>query len=391
MRSRSFATRKAAAAYSAELRAMETRGTFVDPDAGKTKLGPYALQVLAARPDEPATKARDASILRTHILPEFGERDIGAITHSNIQTWVTRLATRRSAATTREAYRLLHLVIKTAVRDRVIGNDPCLDVKLPKRAKLTAAAGDFPMLTARQFAAVLREIPDRYRAAAALSYGCGLRWGETAALTVRDFTGLASGPMSVSVERTLQEIGGEYAIKPRPKTEAGRRTVPLPDWVAAIVRRHITVYERELEDFLIVNEVEGFVSRGYARLYILRPALVRTGLMGTVRRVGTGVGEGPPVWLATWTDREGINRTETFPTEIKAIRAIARRHYAAPSSWHGLRHAYVSSLVTAGLDPVHVALAAGHADPAFTLRTYAHPDANAAALIRAAQQHIEVD
>lgn len=45
----------------------------------------------------------------------------------------------------------------------------------------------------------------------------------------------------------------------------------------------------------------------------------------------------------------------------------------------------------AGLDPVHVALAAGHSDPAFTLRTYAHPATDASKRIRAAQSHVEVD
>lgn len=59
----------------------------------------------------------------------------------------------------------------------------------------------------------------------------------------------------------------------------------------------------------------------------------------------------------------------------------ARRHFPAPPLWHGLNHAYVSALVTAGLDPVHVALAAGHSDPAFTLRL-THPATDAATRIR---------
>src|ERR1017187_7619405 len=38
-------------------------------------------------------------------------------------------------------------------------------------------------------------------------------------------------------------------------------------------------------------------------------------------------------------------------TEASAVRAVARRHRPAPSFWHGLRRAYVSALVTAGVDP----------------------------------------
>jgi len=357
---------------------------------GKIKFGPYAVEVLAARPDEASTRARDQSVMRTHVLPEFGGRAIGSITHSEVQRWVTKLGTRRSPATTREAYRVLHLVIKTAVRDRIIGHDPCLDVKNPKRERRTVAAGGFPMLSAEDFALVLREVPDRYRVAAALSFGAGLRWGETAGLTVRDFTGLTGGAMTVTVKRTLQEVGGAFSIKQRPKSEAGARQVPLPEWVATTVRRHVATYGQRLDDNLIVNEVGGFVSRGYARLYILRPALVRAGLMGHHIRVA-GLQDAPPTWNAIWTDRAGTTHAETFTTEASAVRAIVRRHHPAPSSWHGLRHAYVSALVTAGLDPVHVALAAGHSDPAFTLRTYAHPATDAVIRIRAAQSHVEVD
>jgi integrase len=390
LRSKTFPTRREAGGFSAELRSMQARGAFVDPNAGKIKFGPYAVEVLAARPDEASTRARDQSILRTHVLPEFGGRAMGSITHSEVQRWVTKLGTRRSPATTREAYRILHLVIKTAVRDRIIGHDPCLDVKVPKRMRRTVASGGFPMLSAEDFALVLREVPDRHRLAAALAFGAGLRWGETAALTVRDFTGLTGGPMTVTVKRTLQEVGGAFSIKQRPKSEAGARQVPLPEWVATIVRRHVATYGQRLDDNLIVNEVGGFVSRGYARLYILRPALVRAGLMGHVIRVA-GPDDATPTWNATWTDRAGTTHAETFTTEASAVRAVARRHHPAPSSWHGLRHAYVSALVTAGLDPVHVAMAAGHSDPAFTLRTYAHPATDASARIRAAQSHVEVD
>jgi len=127
--------------------------------------------------------------------------------------------------------------------------------------------------------------------------------------------------MTVTVKRTLQEVSGAFSIKHRPKSEAGARQVPLPDWVATLVRRHIATYGQRLDDNLIVNEVGGFVSRGYARLYILRPALVRAGLMGQVR-VGD-LQDGRPTWHATWTDRSGTTHAETFTTEASAVRTVA--------------------------------------------------------------------
>ncbi len=143
LRSKTFPTRKEASGFSAELRSMQARGAFVDPNAGKIKFGPYAVEVLAARPDEASTRARDQSILRTHVLPEFGGRAMGSITHSEVQRWVTKLGTRRSAATTREAYRILHLVIKTAMRDRIIGCDPLSIGKPPDGTVLPFRLGTF--------------------------------------------------------------------------------------------------------------------------------------------------------------------------------------------------------------------------------------------------------
>ncbi len=166
--------------------------------------------------------------------------------------------------------------------------------------------------------------------------------------------------------------------------------MPLPDWVAAVVRRHLATYRPRLDERLVANEVGGFVSRGYQRLYILRPALVRAGLMGSVHALDSIAGD-KPLWRAAWTDKDGAAHSATFPNEGAAVRAVARLHHPASSSGHGLRHAYVSGLVTSGLDPVHAALAAGHTDPAFTLRTYAHPGSDAMRRIRAAQGEVDVD
>ena len=102
--------------------------------------------------------------------------------------------------------------------------------------------------------------------------------------------------------------------------------MPLPEWVATIVRRHVATYGQRLDDNLIVNEVGGFVSRGYARLYILRPALVRAGLMGHIIQVA-GPDDATPTWNATWTDRAGTTHAETFTTEASAVRVVARRHH----------------------------------------------------------------
>jgi integrase len=62
-------------------------------------------------------------------------------------------------------------------------------------------------------------------------------------------------------------------------------------------------------------------------------------------------------------------------------RNVTRRGYqpardlaglAKDLTFHDLRHAVVSRLIAAGLDPVVVAGVQGHADPHVTLKVYAH-------------------
>ena len=130
----------------------------------------------------------------------------------------------------------------------------------------------------------------------------------------------------MTVRRTLQEVGGVFCIKPRPESAAGTRQVPLPEWVATIVRRHVETYGQRLDDTLIVNKAGGLVSRGYARLYILRPARVRAGLMGEIFP-SAGTENAPTTWEAIWTDRATITHSKTFPTEPSAVRAVARNHH----------------------------------------------------------------
>jgi hypothetical protein len=106
-RSRTFKTKREANAFLAEVEAALNRGLNVAPDAGRLRVSEYAERWLVGRNDEKATAARDASIMRNHVLPAWGLLPLDKIEHSAIQAWVTELGGRLSPATVRECYRLL--------------------------------------------------------------------------------------------------------------------------------------------------------------------------------------------------------------------------------------------------------------------------------------------
>ncbi|WP_328854581.1 MULTISPECIES: hypothetical protein [Microbispora] len=120
-RSKTFATKKEATAFLAEISSSLNRGTYVDPHAGKAKFGPYATKWMLSRNHEITTVARDDSIMRTHVLPRWRDVPLGRIDHSAVQTWVSDLSKRLAPATVAECHRLLSTVLKSAVRDRIVG------------------------------------------------------------------------------------------------------------------------------------------------------------------------------------------------------------------------------------------------------------------------------
>ncbi len=52
-----------------------------------------------------SSRERYAGILREHIIPVWGKLPLANVSHADVQAWVTQLAARRSAATTKKAHR----------------------------------------------------------------------------------------------------------------------------------------------------------------------------------------------------------------------------------------------------------------------------------------------
>jgi integrase len=70
-----------------------------------------------------------------------------------------------------------------------------------------------------------------------LAFG-GLRFGEATALRRCD---VRTDDSMIAVERSVRHLDGRWVIGP-PKTDAGRRTVALPGFVAAAVADHLDTH-----------------------------------------------------------------------------------------------------------------------------------------------------
>jgi integrase len=359
-KSKSFETKRAASAHLAEIESSINRGNYVDPHAGKRKFGPYAEAWLKGRNDELATAARDASVMKVHILPRWGNVALGKVEHSAVQRWVTELGKRRSRATVAEALRLTSAVMRSAVRDRIIAFNPCEDVRLPKRRRIDRTEQTItPEVLVQD---LLPEVPHRYRALVALAGGTGLRWGECIGLRW-DAVNLDDG--DVQVARVVTEVAGQLYLKPYPKTRAGQRTVPMAPYAWRAMAEHRKTYPAGPAGEVFTNRLGELPKRTSFRVRVWRPSLVRAGLLGKVVQLGEDE------WLALWEATDGTEKAVTVSTEAAAVERIARSS-AGGLRFHDLRHSFATHLVSSRVPVNDVQKVMGHENASTTLDLYTH-------------------
>ena len=91
-RSKNFPRRVDADRFLVTVEARKLEGSYIDPHAGRIRLGDFAEQTTSGwvnRRD--STKARDESYLRSLVLPVFAKMPIGAIGFYDVQEWITDL------------------------------------------------------------------------------------------------------------------------------------------------------------------------------------------------------------------------------------------------------------------------------------------------------------
>jgi integrase len=249
------------------------QGEWINPDAGRVLFGKYAHDWIEERPDlRPKTVQLYSYLLRSHIDPAFGARSLADIKEPHVRRWRKNLLDAQvSAVTVAKAYRLLKAVFNTAVDDGLIRRNPCRikgagQEKSPER----------PVLTVPEVYALADTVGGRYRVLVLLGVFGSLRWGELAALRRSDIDIPAR---TVRISRQLSEQrGGGFAFGP-PKSDAGQRTVAIPEVITADLASHIVTYAAPGDDGLVFTSPEGHPLRrsNFCRR-VWRPALRTTGL-----------------------------------------------------------------------------------------------------------------
>ena len=242
---RTFATKREANAYLAQVRVALDRGTWVDPDAGRVALRDYARQWLVDRVQlRPRTRDLYESLLRLHVLPALGDLRLVDLNPARVRAWNAQLLRESVGATTpAKAYRLLRTMCGTALEDGLIERNPCV-----VKGAGTERAPERPVATIEQVYALADAIDPPFRALVLMATFTGLRLGELIGLRRKHLDLLHA---SVRVVEQIQELAdGTRHVGP-PKSDAGIRTVAIPKVLVAELETHLGRFSAPGTDGLV--------------------------------------------------------------------------------------------------------------------------------------------
>jgi integrase len=253
-RSKTFRTKTDARVWLSTIEAAVAQKTWRPPESGLLTVGSYAAGHLTRADLRSSTRELYRSTWKRHLEAPWGSVPVAEVTRERIRAWHTEASKKTKPTALAIAYRLLRSILNVAVGDGAISANPCR-IRAAASPKPTTAAR---VLTAPEVRAIADTVPPRYQALVlVLGFG-GLRFGEATALRRRDVQDEGG---SLRVERSARYVDKEWLVGP-PKTDAGRRTVALPEFVAAAVAAHLESFVPNEPDALVFGTASGtFVAR----------------------------------------------------------------------------------------------------------------------------------
>lgn len=322
--SKQLPNQRTADVWIAEQIHLREAGTHMEPST--ITVGDYLaewLLMVEARGTKQATLDQYASLIRCHLLPTMGATKLQKLGPLHVTRMIADLRARSlSDSTVNHAYRIIRQSLGDATALGMVRENVAARVPAPRAGRREMQCWSHP-----QARAFLTATEGTYLSPLwYLALATGMRRGELLGLRWKDVD-LDGSALTIRQSSTFTSKGRELD---GPKTPGSVRTLALQAPVITRLRAHRLA---QLQDRLA--KVEVWVDRD----------LVFAGEMG----------EG--VWEAT------VRRGLLAGVEVAGVPRIRV---------HDLRHTFATLALLDG-NPVHlVARRLGHANPAQTLRTYAH-------------------
>jgi integrase len=290
-------------------------GEWIDPSLQETLYANWTATWIDARSDlKPKTLDGYRSLLRSRVLPTFGEVRLRDIRSADIERWVADMADEQlSPSRIRQAYNVLSSSLKAAVRNDMIRSNPAEGVKLPKMT-----INEMRHLTPAEVEMIASRVGDDYEVLVYVLAYCAIRAGEAVALTRQNVNIVRR---ELRIVESATEINGH--IRFGATKNRRNRNVTVPRFLMKLMEDHLERYVGEEPDALVF----GSPHREPLRLSNFRHRVWYPALKGT--------------------DLEGVRI-------------------------HDLRHTGASILINQGLHPKIVQQHLGHSSIVVTMDRYGH-------------------
>ncbi len=196
--------------------------------------------------------------------PFFGEHAIDKIGPAEIRRWQTHLAASTGHATVQQCRSLLLRIFQYAVDEGALDANPVRKVAVPKRRAdpgTVLSQARRRALTPEEAGQLLARFPLFWWDHVLCLLGTGLRFGELAGLRRRRVHLNRTPPVLQVVDIRYQAGRFGSGFKPRPKSDAGIREVPLAPEVVAAIGRQLPP-GTDADDLVFTGPGSGVVARG---------------------------------------------------------------------------------------------------------------------------------
>jgi integrase len=275
MRGKVFARKVDAERWLLENEAAKLKGGWVDPRAGRTRFNELAERWWASTAGlKPSTRDQYRKLLDHHVLPAFGQAQVGALDRLAVAEWLAGLLGQgTSAIRARDAYRVLRLVLGAGVDGGMLAANPAAGVRLPRVAPV-----EMHFLTAAEVERLAQAIRPPYGVLVEMAAYSGMRAGELAALKVGRLDLLGG---RAEVIASITEVAGRLVAGPTKTYQ--RRTVRLPRFLCEQLGAYLADRPHGPDDLVFTMAQGGPLRQSMVSTRLFKPAVRAAGLDPAVR------------------------------------------------------------------------------------------------------------
>lgn len=177
----------------------------------------------------PTSRDRTNRKIAGHITPALGDLKVKEIKKSDIQKLMNEFCKTHSEKYSRDLVAIIHRILECAVADNLIKLNPCKNITIKKTAPYK-----YNVYTTEEMLAFVDAVMGtEFEIPVLLAAFCGLRLSEICGLK---WDRVDFKENTITIDNVAVDAFGEVVEK-IPKTKSSIRTLPMPDIVAASLRR----------------------------------------------------------------------------------------------------------------------------------------------------------